>query len=126
MLNYRFDEIRMKDGETFDEIYYFYAKLNDIVNCNFNIGEKIPEQRIVRKVMRSLPERFRPKVIAIEESKDLDCVKIEELVGSLETYELTLPHPKNKRFRKIFKPRKSDRKEIHHHKGYINNFTHSK
>uniref|UniRef100_A0A2N9HDR0 ABC-type xenobiotic transporter n=1 Tax=Fagus sylvatica TaxID=28930 RepID=A0A2N9HDR0_FAGSY len=90
------------------------------------LGEKIPEQRIVRKVMRSLPERFRPKVIAIEESKDLDCVKIEELVGSLQTYELTLPHPKNKRFRKIFKPRKSDRKEIHHHKGYINNFTHSK
>ena len=56
MLNYRFDEIRMKDSETFDEIYYFYAKLNDIAICNFNIREKIPEQRIVRKVMRSLPD----------------------------------------------------------------------
>ena len=43
MLNYRFEEIRMKDDETFNE---FYTKLNYIVNCNFNIGEKIPEQRI--------------------------------------------------------------------------------
>ena len=77
-------------------------------------------------LLASLPKRFRPKVIAIEESKDLDCVKIEELVGSLETYELTLPHPKNKRFRKYIKPRKNDRKVILHHKGYINNFTHSK
>ncbi|XP_022868632.1 uncharacterized protein LOC111388180 [Olea europaea var. sylvestris] len=87
MLASRFEEVRMKDDETFDE---FYAKLNDIVNSSFNLGERIPETKIVRKVLRSLPERFRPKVTAIEESKDLDEVKIEELVGSLQTYELTL------------------------------------
>jgi hypothetical protein len=38
-----------------------------------------------------LPERFRIKVTAIEESKDLEEMKIEELVGSLQTYELSLP-----------------------------------
>ena len=58
------------------------------------MGEKIPEHRVVRKVMRSLPERFRSKVTAIEESKDFDTVKIEELVGSLQTYEVSLPQPK--------------------------------
>ncbi|XP_022870546.1 uncharacterized protein LOC111389800 [Olea europaea var. sylvestris] len=89
-----FEEVRMKDDETFDE---FYAKLNDIVNSSFNLGERILETKIVRKVLRSLPERFRPKVTAIEESKDLDEVKIEELVGSLQTYELTiLQHKKGK------------------------------
>lgn len=87
MLASRFEEVRMKDDETFDE---FYAKLNDIVNSSFNLGERIPESKIVRKVLRSRPERFRPKVAAIEESKDLDEVKIEELVGSLQTYELTV------------------------------------
>ncbi|XP_022866024.1 uncharacterized protein LOC111385832 [Olea europaea var. sylvestris] len=91
MLASRFEEVRMKDDETFDE---FYAKLNDIVNSSFNLGERIPETKIVRKVLRSLPERFRPKVTAIEESKDLDEVKIEELVGSLQTYELTLSQHK--------------------------------
>jgi hypothetical protein len=38
-----------------------------------------------------LPERFRIKVTTIEESKDLEEMKIEELVGSLQTYELSLP-----------------------------------
>lgn len=45
--------------------------------------------------MRSIHERFWPKVIAIEESKDLDAIKIEELVRSLQTYELSLPQLKN-------------------------------
>jgi hypothetical protein len=38
-----------------------------------------------------LPERFRFKVTTIEESKDLEEMKIEELVGTLQTYELSLP-----------------------------------
>lgn len=42
--------------------------------------------------MRSLHKKFRSKVSAIEESKDLDTVKIEELVRSRQTYELSLPH----------------------------------
>lgn len=80
----------MKENESFDD----YAKLNDTVNSSFNLGEKIPESRIVRKIMRSLLERFKPKVIALEENKDVDSVKIEELIGSLPTYEPSLPQPK--------------------------------
>jgi hypothetical protein len=38
-----------------------------------------------------LPERFKIKVTTIEDSKDLEEMKIEELVGSLQTYELSLP-----------------------------------
>jgi hypothetical protein len=38
-----------------------------------------------------LLERFRIKVTTIEESKDLEEMKIEELVGSLQTYEYSLP-----------------------------------
>ena len=39
---------------------------------------------------RSLPESFRAKVIAIEESKDLDDIKVQELIDLLQTYELSL------------------------------------
>ena len=38
-----------------------------------------------------MPESFHAKVTAIEESKDLDEIKIQELIGSLQTYELSLP-----------------------------------
>ena len=64
-----FEEIRMEEDETFDE---FYAKLKDIVNSTFNLGEFIAESKIVRKILKSLPKRFHAKIIAIEEVKDID------------------------------------------------------
>ena len=45
----------------------------------------------MRKILRSLPKSFRAKVTAIEESKDLDDIKVQELIGSVQTYELSLP-----------------------------------
>ena len=77
----------MEEDESFDE---FYAKLKDIVNSAFNLGETIPEPKIVRKVLRSLPERFHAKITAIEESKDIDSIPLTELTGNLQTYELGL------------------------------------
>ena len=53
----------MDEDEKFDE---FYAKLKDIVNSTFNLGEKIPKPKIVRKILRSLPERFHANIIVIE------------------------------------------------------------
>ena len=78
MLISRFGEIRMKQDDTFEE---FHDKLNDIVNSIFNLGERIPKPRIVRKLTRSLFERFHPKVTNIKENKDLNKIKIEDLVG---------------------------------------------
>ena len=77
----------MEEDELFDE---FYAKLKDIVNLAFNLGETIPESKIVRKVLRYLPERFQAKITAIEESKDINKIPLTELVGNLQTYELGL------------------------------------
>ena len=82
-----FEEIKMKEDESFDE---FYAKLKDIVNSAFNLEETILEPKIVRKVLRSLAERFHAKITTIEESKDIDKIPLIELVGNLQTYELGL------------------------------------
>ena len=83
----RFEEIKMEEDESFDE---FYAKLKDKVNSTFNLGETIFEPKIIRKVLRSLPKRFHAKIIAIEESKDIDRIPLTELVSNLQTYELGL------------------------------------
>ena len=86
-LHTSFVEIKMEEDESFDE---FYAKLNDIVNLAFNLRETILEPKLVRKVLRSLPERFHAKITVIEESKDIDKIPLTELVGNLQTYELGL------------------------------------
>ena len=60
------------------------------MNSTFNLGETIPEPKIVRKVLRCLPERFHTKITMIEESKDIDKIPLTELVGNMQTYELGL------------------------------------
>ena len=77
----------MEEDKSFDE---FYTKLKDIINSTFNLGETIPKPKIVRKVLRSLPERFHAKISAIKESKDIDKIPLTKLVGNLQTYKLGL------------------------------------
>ena len=86
-LTISFEEIKMEEDESFDE---FYSKQNDIVNFSFNLEETIPEPKVVRKELKSLPERFHAKITVIEEWKDIDKIPLTELVGNLQTYELGL------------------------------------
>ena len=81
MLTTWFEELKMGDDESFDS---FYGKLNEIVIAKLNLREKIEDAKVVRKILRSLSESFRAKVTVIEESKDLDKIKIQELIGSLQ------------------------------------------
>ena len=89
MLTTQFEKLKMSEDDFVDS---FYNKLNEVVVSKFNLGEKTEDSKIVRKIPRSLPESFRAKVTAIEESKDLDDIKVQELVGSLQTYEILLPN----------------------------------
>ena len=73
MLTTRFEELKMSEDESFDS---FYGKLNEVVIRKFNLGEKMEDSIIVRKILRSLLESFRAKVTTIEESKDLEEIKV--------------------------------------------------
>lgn len=75
----------MQEDETFDE---FFVKLSSIRNSTINLGKKVLYAKMVRS------KWFRPKVIAIKESKDLEFMRVEELVGSFQTNEHTLPQSK--------------------------------
>jgi lipoate-protein ligase A len=80
MLISKFEEIKMLEEETFGE---FYSKMSDLRNSMVTLGKPVSDVKLIRKILRSLPERFKIKVTNIEESKDLEEMKIEELVGSL-------------------------------------------
>ena len=58
MLSNRFEELKMGDDESFDS---FYGKLNEIVIAKLNLREKIKDAKVMRKILRSLPESFREK-----------------------------------------------------------------
>jgi len=88
MLISRFEEIKMLGDETFRE---FYTKMSDLRNSMVSLEKFVLDVKLIQKIIRSLPKRFRTKVTTIEESNDLEEMKIEELVGSLQTYKLSLP-----------------------------------
>ena len=93
-LTTQFENLRMRDDESLSD---FYTKLYDIANKSFALSEKISETTLVMKIIRSLLDRFSSKVIAIEEAKDLGSMKVEDLMGSLHTFEMTLKQRKREK-----------------------------
>ena len=55
---------------------------------------KIPEERLVWKILRSLPKRFSYKVTAIKKAKIIKTMKLNELVDSLTAFEMYLKDEK--------------------------------
>ncbi|XP_039134173.1 uncharacterized protein LOC120271553 [Dioscorea cayenensis subsp. rotundata] len=96
VLNLRreFEILRMKDGETVRE---FADKVMNVVNRVCLLGEELTDQRVVEKVLVSLPERFEHKIASLEDSKDLTVMSVGELVSSLQAVEQRQKHEKKMR-----------------------------
>jgi hypothetical protein len=84
MLTSRFETVNMKKDETFSELC---TKLSEIVNSMQGLHETLSKVKMVEKILRSLPSPFDPKITTVEESKDVESMDVDELVGSLITYE---------------------------------------
>ncbi|GKV11384.1 hypothetical protein SLEP1_g22647 [Rubroshorea leprosula] len=79
------DMLEMKPEECIQDMY---TRLNDIVTNLKALGKVYPSQEVVRKVLRSLLKNWEAKKTTIEESKDLNTLKLEDLIGKLMTYEI--------------------------------------
>ncbi|GJU36593.1 retrovirus-related pol polyprotein from transposon TNT 1-94 [Tanacetum coccineum] len=66
------------------------ARFNTIITSLKALDESFSSRNHVRKFLRALPSKWRPKVTAIEESKDLSKLSLDELVGNLKVYEVIL------------------------------------
>ncbi|GKV50243.1 hypothetical protein SLEP1_g56955 [Rubroshorea leprosula] len=84
-LIYIYELFKMKPEESIQDMYTI---LNDIVINLKALGKVYPFQEVVRKVLRSLPKNWEAKKTTIEESKDLNTLKLEDLIGKLMTYEI--------------------------------------
>ncbi|KAA0043006.1 gag-proteinase polyprotein [Cucumis melo var. makuwa] len=87
-----FEALQMGEDETIAE---FNVRVLEIANKSDALREKMSDSRLVRKVLRSLPSKFNMKVTAIEEANDLSKMKLDELFGSLRTFEIHLGHTAN-------------------------------
>jgi len=74
----KFESLKMKKDETIQD-YSFES-----------LGEKLSNEKLVRKILRSLPKRFDMKVTTIEEAQDISSMQVDELIGSLQNFELVV------------------------------------
>jgi len=85
MLSSEYENFTMSKEENIKEMY---GRLSTLIYKSRSLGKPYSELEVVRKILRILPRNFEAKVTAIQESKDLKTVKVEELIGNLTTYEL--------------------------------------
>ncbi|XP_024156372.1 uncharacterized protein LOC112164410 [Rosa chinensis] len=84
----------MGDDETVDD---FHGRILKISGQCRSLGAPIDEDKIVKKILRALPEMFHSKVTSIEDSFDIDEYPLDEHIRNLKTYEMRLkPEKKSK------------------------------
>jgi hypothetical protein len=77
----------MKEDETIGK---YFLRIEELVNAMKELGEKIEEPSLVQKILRSLLDRFNPKVSAIEEFNDIQALAFDQLLGTLNAYEMRI------------------------------------
>ncbi|GKB19926.1 retrovirus-related pol polyprotein from transposon TNT 1-94 [Tanacetum coccineum] len=83
-LKREFELLRMKDDELVKD---YSARMVDVVNQMRLHGEVVKDQKVVEKMMISVPPKFEAKISAIEESCDLDTLTVSELTSKLQAQE---------------------------------------
>lgn len=98
LLTTQFENMRMKDDESIND---FHMNILEIANASSALGDKLFEEKLVRKILRSLPKRFDMNVAAIEEAQDISNIRVDELFGSLQTFELGMSDSYEKKNKSI-------------------------
>ncbi|GKE00260.1 zf-CCHC domain-containing protein, partial [Tanacetum coccineum] len=83
----KYEEFVIFDDETID---CAFARFNTIIISLKSLDESFLSRNHVRKFLKALPTKWRPKVTTIEKSKDLSTLPLDELIGNLKVYEVVL------------------------------------
>ncbi|GKF42094.1 UBN2 domain-containing protein, partial [Tanacetum coccineum] len=80
-------EITILEEESIDS---GFARFNTIIASFKTFDEGFSSKNYVRKFLRALHPKWRAKVTAIEESKDLSSLALDELIGNLKVHEVVM------------------------------------
>ncbi|XP_052486407.1 uncharacterized protein LOC128041111 [Gossypium raimondii] len=75
-----FENLKMKDSET---IKQYADRIMATVNNIRLLGEEFSDQRVVEKVITTLPEKYEAKISSLEDSRDLSTIPLTELINAL-------------------------------------------
>ena len=78
---------KMKPNESIVEMF---NRFTNVVNELDGLGNRVSEENKVSKTLRCLTPKWNSKTKAIEEVKNLKELPLEELIGSLMTYEMEI------------------------------------
>jgi hypothetical protein len=87
LLVQQYELFKMKDGE---DIETMFSRFQILVSGLQVLNKSYTVANHVKKILRSLPPKWRPKVTAFQEAKDLDLVTLEDLISSLKSHEMEL------------------------------------
>jgi len=87
MLVHQYELFKMKEDEIIEQMY---SRFQTLVSGLQILKKSYVASVHVSKILRSLPARWRPKVTAFEEAKDLNTLSLEDLVSSLKVHEIGL------------------------------------
>ncbi|GJT78381.1 zf-CCHC domain-containing protein [Tanacetum coccineum] len=74
----------------YEIIFIGFARFNTIITSLKALDEGFSIKNYVRKFLRALHPKWRAKVTAIEESKDLSSLALDELIGNLKVHEVVM------------------------------------
>ncbi|GJY44836.1 zf-CCHC domain-containing protein [Tanacetum coccineum] len=84
LLVQQYEQFMIPEEESIDNAF---AKFNTIITSLKALDEGFSSKNCVRKFLRALHPKWRAKVTAIEESKNLTTLSLDELIGNLKVYE---------------------------------------
>ncbi|KAK5775507.1 hypothetical protein PVK06_043404 [Gossypium arboreum] len=87
LLTLDYELFKVKPEEGINEMSNHFTH---IINALKALGKTYLNKEMVKKMLNSLPTSWEPKVMAIEESKDLNSLSIDDLIGSLLTYKINI------------------------------------
>ncbi|GKB56137.1 retrovirus-related pol polyprotein from transposon TNT 1-94 [Tanacetum coccineum] len=87
LLVQQYEQFVISEDESIDSAF---ARFNTIITSLKGLDEGYFSKNYVRKFLRALHPKWRAKVTAIEESKDLTSLSLDELIGNLKVHEMII------------------------------------
>ncbi|GJY77230.1 zf-CCHC domain-containing protein [Tanacetum coccineum] len=104
LLVQQYEQFTILEEESIDSSF---ARFNTIITSLKDLDEGFSSKNYVRKFLRALHPKWRAKFTAIEESKDLSSLALDELIGNLKVHEVVMENDS-----KIYRGKKERVKSI--------------